>query len=143
MKFPFTAKIFLNGEIFSLPEAAEGSGYAVEGNTISFELGHNESIVLPCIPIDAVVIVEEENHEGFTVLHQLEGEEVISGAVKEVHFSNTPQTIHFINQTGFRLPNTGGNGIKAYTFGGTMLIMSAALLYMLQKRKIRSMHKNG
>ena len=143
MKFPFTAEIYLNGVAFNPPQEDAQSGYTVEGHKVSFELGHNERIVLPNIPINAVVIIQEQNHEGFTVLHRLDSEEdLFSGAVREVQISNTPRTIHFINQTGFRLPNTGGTGTKSYILSGTVLMMGAALLYMIQKRKIY-VHKNG
>ncbi|MBR4289562.1 MAG: LPXTG cell wall anchor domain-containing protein [Oscillospiraceae bacterium] len=141
LKFPFTAEVFLDGEAFILPEPAGNSGYTVQGNRISFSLGHGESITLPHIPIGAVVNVEEHDYEGFLVFHTLEGvdETQASGGSREIQFSNTPQTIHFTNQSGFRLPSTGGAGTVLYTAGGTALSagMSAALLYKRSRSRKR------
>ena len=138
VQFPFTAEVFLNGEAFALPAPGQSSGYTVEGNVASFSLGHGESITLPCIPIGAIVRVEEHGNDGFLVFHNLEGtdEMQISGASREILFSSTPQTLHFTNQSGFRLPNTGGIGTTLYTAGGTALALSAgaALLYRSSHR---------
>ncbi len=141
MKFPFTAEVYLNGEPFILPEPDENSGYTTNGNMLSFSLGHGESIMLPCIPINAVVIVEEHDYDGFLVFNRLEGteEDQAGGASREVHFTNTAQTIHFTNQTGFRLPNTGGSGTFAYQIGGALLSLSmgAALLHKESRKERR------
>ena len=132
MKFPFTAKVFLGSEVFNLPVPDESSNYTVRQNVAYFSLGHGESITISCIPIGATVIVEECEYEGFLVFHRLEGtqEESISGPIREIRFSNTPQTIHYVNQSGFCLPNTGGMGTALFTTGGAVLSlgMSVALL---------------
>jgi len=133
MKFPFTAEVFLNGEPFALPEPAENADFTVEGNCFFFQLGHGEQIELPFIPLGAVVKVQELVQEGFLVFTEVEDLEnqKISGAMRQLQFSSQPQTIHFINQTGFRLPNTGGVGTAPYTTGGPLLFwgLSAALGY--------------
>jgi len=133
VKFPFVVEVFLNGrpfEVTALPDAAD---YTADGNRLSFSLGHGEHITLPCIPIGATVKVEEQEYEGFLVSSELEDgtQQRINGATREILFSNAPQIVHFFNQTGFRLPNTGGAGTILYTAGGATLSlsMSAALLY--------------
>lgn len=142
VKFPFAVEIFLDGKPFEVP-ASSGDGYTVEGNRISFSLGHGEQITLPVIPIGAVVTVEEHDYEGFLVFTELEGDtQQINGAVREITFSDSPQTVHYTNQTGFRLPNTGSTGTMLYTASGTVLSasMSAALLY---KRLRKGRRKDG
>lgn len=141
VKFPFTVDVFLDGEPFDVPEPANSAEYTVNGNRISFQLGHGEQMKLPCIPIGAVVKVEEHDIEGFLVVTELgNGEnQRISGAVRELQFSSEPQTIHYINQTGFRLPNTGGVGTALYTGGGAALSLSmgAALVYNRLRKERR------
>ena len=143
-RFPFTVEIYLNGDAFPLPPSDENSGYTVDGNVLSFSLGHGESITLPCIPIGAVVNVREQSNENFLTYHKLQGvdETQISNAYREIPFSNTPQTIHFTNQSGFRLPNTGGMGTYWHTAVGAAITsaISAALLYRRSRRERR---KNG
>jgi len=145
VKFPFTAEVFLDGEAFVLPAPDQNSGYTVDGNVMSFSLGHGESITLPNIPIGAVVKVEEHDHDGFLVFHKLEGvdEMQISGASREIHFSNTPQTLHVTNQSGFRLPNTGGIGIRLHTAWGSVLIFlsgASALYGRLHRERRKKQH---
>lgn len=141
-KFPFTVEISLNDEPFILPEPDGKCGYTVSGNMLSFTLGHGESIRLPCIPIGAVVTVTETEFEGFLVLHQLEGtdETLISGASRELQFANSEQVLHFYNQSGYRLPNTGGAGSILYTAGGVSLSLSAGAA-ALYKRRSRGRRK--
>ena len=138
LKFPFTAEVVLDGEPFQLPKPDESSGYTTDGNVISFSLGHGESMTFPCIPIGAVVSVEEHNNGDFLVFHELEGtdETPVSGAVREVFFANSPKVLKFTNQSGYRLPNTGGAGIIPYTAGGAA-VSAAAMLYKRSRRNKR------
>jgi len=137
-KFPFAVEVFLDGKPFAIPEPVSGAEYTVEGNRFAFSLGHDERITLPCIPIGATVKVEEQDYEGFLVSSEVEdgAHQQINGALREIQFSNTPQTIHFYNQTGFRLPNTGGTGTALYAAAGTGLCLSMgiALLYERLRR---------
>lgn len=144
MKFPFTVEVFLNGERFNLPEPDADSGYTVNKNVASFSLGHGDHVTIPCIPVGALVKVEEHEHEGFLVSNDLESvdESQISGTYREISFTHTAQTIHFTNQSGFRLPNTGGMGTNLYTIGGSVfsLSMSMALLHKQSRKKGRKRH---
>ena len=137
-KFSFTVEIYLNDEPFLIPESINGQDYRVEENTVSFMLGHGESITLPCIPLDAVVKVEEHDNAGFLVFTELDcdGESKTSGAIREIRFDSEPKTIHFTNQSGFRLPNTGGMGTALHAAGGTVTSLGsgAALIYMIIRK---------
>ena len=103
---------------------------------VYFSLGHGERITLPFIPINAVVKVEEYDYEGFQVFTELEGtgETKISGASRELYFQDEPQILHFTNQSGFRLPNTGGTGTAIYNIGGTVLFMGTAWLQIKSRK---------
>jgi len=143
-KFSFTAEVFLDGEPFELPETDVSCNYTAKGNVISFWLGHDESLTLACIPIDATVIIKEMGYDGFLVFNRLESvdEAPVSGASREIQFSNAPQTIHFTNQTGFRLPNTGGMGTTLHTAGGVLLSFGAGAvsLYKQSQKERRKKH---
>lgn len=43
--------------------------------------------------------------------------------------------IKVLNQSGYTLPETGGEGTAPYTVGGALLILSAGLAYIIMKRK--------
>ena len=140
MEFPFAVQVFLADVPFTLPQPAADAPYTVDGNRISFSLGHGDAVTIPCIPIGATVTVEECDYEGFQVFHTLEGvdDAQCSGAIRDIAFSNAPQTIHFTNQSGFRLPNTGGPGTSVYTAGGSMLFLCSGAAFMYsQLRKER------
>lgn len=144
MEFPFAAAVFLNGEPFPLPQPGADAAYMVDGNVISFSLGHGDSVTLPYIPIGASVQVEEYGNEGFEVFSRIVGTDTqpVSGKYREIDFSNAPMTVEFINQSGYRLPNTGGNGTALYTMGGTILCSGAAtaLLYRTNHSERRKKH---
>ena len=140
VQFPFTVEIFLNGSPFVIPETGSNLNYKAEGNTLSFSLRHGESITLPVIPMHAVVSVEEHDYAGFQVFTELGGSEEskASGAVREIQFDEKPQTIHYTNKSGFRLPNTGGMGTFSHIAAGTVISLgtSAAFLHtQFPKRK--------
>lgn len=138
-KFPFTAKVFLNGEAFLLPQPEREAAYTVDGNVISFSLGHGETLTIPYIPIGAVVVVEEHSYEGFEVSSKYLGtdEPAVPGSCREIMISNAVVGVEFINQSGYRLPNTGGNVFHMYTTGCAALCagFGAAVLYHFVRRK--------
>ena len=53
-----------------------------------------------------------------------------------VTYSAEDQTFTVGNKAGLALPTTGGSGTLAYTAGGLALILLAAVLLMIRKRKI-------
>lgn len=140
-KFQLSAEVLLNGEPFMLPQPVGNPGYTVKNNVLYFSLGHGESISLPCIPIGAVVRVTEQGCEDFLVSTMLEGVDTteLSGASREISFSNTECTLHYVNHSGYRLPNTGSVGTILYTIGGVAFSLSAAiavLYYQLSRNRM-------
>ena len=133
------AKVFLNGEAFLLPQPERDAAYTVDGNVISFSLGHGETLTIPYIPIGAVVVVEEHSHAGFEVSSKYIGtdEPAVPGSCREIMISNAVVGVEFINQSGYRLPNTGGNVSYVYTTGCAALCagFGAAVLYHFVRRK--------
>ena len=138
-KFPFTAAIFLDDKPFLLPESLSNQEISVDGNVLSFSLGHGESIVLPYIPMKAVVRVEEHDCAGFLVFTQLgdSSESENSSAYREIYFDDEAQTVHFKNQSGFRLPNTGGIGTNMFVVCGIAVCLCMSAVSFVQTRKKR------
>ena len=137
-QFHFTAAVTLNGTPFSLPQPPSGAGWSVEENVFYFSLAHGESVTLPHIPIGAVVTVTEHDHGGFLVFNELAGVEdsQICADQRQITLGNTGTTLHVINQTTFRLPDTGGGGTAEYTAAGTLFAgLSAISLYTLYFRR--------
>ena len=65
-----------------------------------------------------------------------DGESKTSGAIREIRFDSEPKPIHFTDQSGFRLPNTGGMGTALHAAGGTVTSLGsgAALIYMIIRK---------
>ena len=140
MKFPFTAKVFLNGDAYLLQHSQPDAGYTVDGNLISFSLAHGESITIPYIPVGAVVVVEELQHDGFEVSTKLAAsdEPPVPGSSREMILAGDTVSVEFINKSGYRLPNTGGIISYVYTAGRAVLgvtLGAASLYYHYVRRK--------
>ena len=134
--FGFEASVTLNGEPFALPAPAEGAGYTVSGSTAFFDLANGGAVSISGIPCNAVVVVTETRHEGFTAYCRVEGvdtENVLSDSAT-VTFGSGTRTVHFVNDGGYTLPETGGAGTYLYTMGGWLLAAAAVLLYIHAKR---------
>lgn len=138
IRFPFTATVTLNGKPFLLPQPNQDAAYTVEGNVVSFTLGHNDSLEILHIPYGAAITVTETAHNGFSPSYRVEDAHTdpVDGNSALIEMKNTMQTVHFINTPGIILPKTGGRGTMLYTTGG--LLLSAAgivLLYNHIKRR--------
>ena len=133
--FPFEATIELNGETFK--EIKEGTGFTIEDGVIRFSLSHNGSVTIP-VPVGGTVTVRETNNAGYNTSYKVtqngaEGS-VQNGTSATVSDINSDATIHFINQTGYELPATGGSGTHLYLIGGLLLSLAAGGL-LLRKKK--------
>ena len=127
-----------DGNAFNLPAPTDGS-YTVEGNVATFKLSAGQSIEIKGIPYGAKVTVTETQHDGFVAYYQVSGvhaEQQLGDSVL-VSFANGVQTVTFINDGGYELPDTGGAGTYLYTMGGALLTCAAILLYIhnLKRRK--------
>lgn len=132
--FDFVAEVTLHGEPFNLPS---GTGYTVEGNKALFQIAHGGAISISGIPYNAVVTVTEMQHDGFVAYYRVDGvhtEEMLGDSVT-VTFGSAMQTVNFINDSGYELPQTGGTGTYLYTMGGLLLMAAAILLYSHTQRR--------
>ena len=97
---------------YSLQETAAPSGYQLHeaGWTLTFEKG--------------LLIKAADNRAPDTEL-TIEGQKE-KGAVLTV-----------VNVKAYELPSTGGNGVFGYMVSGTLLMMAAALIYIIKIRGVR------
>lgn len=134
--FPFSVTVTLEDSPFALPQPAADAQYTVSGNVITFDLAHGEAVSIPGIPCNAVVTVSETGHEGFSASYQVEGqgEEHIPGDSVCVSFGSSPETVHFRNNGGYTLPDTGSTGIYGISSCG-LLLCAASLLSKIRRRE--------
>lgn len=133
--FPFKVVVNLDGKAFEgIPESEK---YEVNGNEITFTLKHGDSIEIPSIPKNAVVTVEETNHDGFVAYCQVVGRDSVAVCQSntEITFGNSPITVNFTNFAGNELPSTGGNGTTWHTFSGLLLVATAMIFGFVQRRR--------
>ncbi len=125
------------GNPMILAEGPSGSDYIVnEEGMVEFTLGHGQNITLFYIPIGAVVEVCEIEHEGYIPYYKTSvnaeavygDTAVISGTTRNISY------LYFENKAGYELPETGGSGIKWYTLGGLLLLLSAAEGFLMYRR---------
>ena len=113
-----------------------------------FITGENGIVPLPNLEAGEYELIEVEAPAGYNLLTesvkfrvndslQLEvntATESSMGIAKKADDSNT---IIVMNSTGIALPETGGPGTAAYTFGGLAMIIAVSLMYGLNMRRKR------
>lgn len=107
-----------------------GSDYIVK----LVKLKHGETLIVPGLPMNIDVVVQESNYKGYVVsMNQHPGDSIT------VHL--TPNTgkadeVMCVNMTGVELPETGGHGLLPYYLFAAMM-MGAAGLLLYQRRRER------
>ena len=94
----------------------------------------------------ATITVKEENFNGYAPSWSLTDPDTDDKA--EINHGETAQAtvnagteadeiahIYFTNTTGAALPSTGGVGTQTFTFLGMMMMLSAGVLLMIQRRR--------
>ena len=138
--FSFEATVTMNGNPYTEIPASADDLYRVENGKVYFELKHNESLTLP-IPEGAVVTVTETSVAGYTTSHQIiQGTQqpgaIISGATTgEITMGTDSMEVHYINRTGYELPETGGNAADVYRLGSLLMLFACAGLFLLRLRR--------
>ncbi len=97
------------------------------------ELKHGQTVELNGLPSGVDVVVQELDHDGFTV--SMKGE---SGDTAKVHLTpndGNPHVVSCLNKTGTVLPSTGGIGVWPWYIGGIVLMASAGWLLHRQRGK--------
>lgn len=138
--FSFEATVTMNGNPYTEIPTAADDRYRVENGKVYFDLKHNESLTLP-IPEGAVVTVTETSITGYTTSHQIiQGTQapgaMISGATTgEITMGADGIEVHYINRTGYELPETGGNVTNIYHWGSLLMLFACAGLFLLGLRR--------
>ena len=123
------------------------SGQTHTGNTLSFEkqdgyavatvkLYHGEKVAITGLPASAQVSITETNADGYAVSWQVDGQDRLYGnSVCVIVTNGTTVSAACTNTTGAELPQTGGMGTQTFTFLGMMMMLSAGVLLMIQRRR--------
>lgn len=130
--FAFIARVMLAGEPCILPGEEE---------IIRFSLAHGESRKLTGIPWGARVIIEEAPGANYIPSFYIEDGPEEQGTKAELTVEKDQTAVHFMNRSGYTLPQTGGRGTNLYTMGGLMQMAVAILLMYIQKKRDRKSRK--
>ena len=104
----------------------------------SFKLKAGEYAVIDYLPLKSSYTITETNVPGgCTVSNTITGSgQVVYGVTADGTITEGKQTqVVFTNTFRPKLPDTGGPGTRAFTFGGTALAAVAGLCYLRQKNR--------
>ena len=125
----------------SYPVSLEG-----QGSNLTFErdgtdavatvtLQHGQTITVSDLP-PVTMTITETNSDGYAVSWQVDGQDRLYGNSVCVSVTNgTTVSAACTNTTGAELPQTGGMGTQTFTFLGMMMMLSAGVLLMIQRRR--------
>lgn len=116
-------------QTFSYARSDGTYGTVKSGGTV--KLGASETLTISGIPAGTYYRVTELSTEGYkTTVNGSEGYivsgKIETGAIKPASFVNTPY---------YELPSTGGPGTLLYTSSGLALMLGAALMYKILRRR--------
>lgn len=103
----------------------------------TFQLKDGEYIIVRYLPVGAKYHVTEVDPEPDiykTTVSTNNGEPVAGREASGTIQLLTEEKVHYINQTFYELPETGGAGTIPYTLGG-LLLMAGALIFGVRRRK--------
>ena len=103
----------------------------------------NRQVTIKGLPVGTTIRMEETGYDGYapgwTGELFVDGKEATSanGATVTAQPINADNVIHVTctNTTGAELPQTGGMGTQTFTFLGMMMMLSAGVLLMIQRRR--------
>ena len=117
------------GKTFRMLEfTAQGRNYVAK----NVPLKHGETLTLMKLPSDINVVVQETDHEGYTVT--MNGNQGDKTTVFLADDGVAPYSVICVNTTGVEIPETGGHGRLPYYLLGTGL-MAFAAYQLLCRRK--------
>ncbi|MCF2596771.1 DUF7601 domain-containing protein [Pseudoflavonifractor phocaeensis] len=102
----------------------------------SFELEDGEYVMIRYLPVGTKYTITEKAADGYTTTYKVNNGEVKSGSTVtgSIELLRT-DTVCYINTVRSELPNTGGMGTQTFTFLGMMMMLSAGVLLMIQRRR--------
>lgn len=94
----------------------------IEG-ILNFKLKHNESLEINNLPYKLNYSIKEINNDGFTVNYKINNSEInkYNSSIEDI--LNIDKNIHFINQSGYIMPETGSSGMLILAIIGTLLLL--------------------
>ncbi len=108
----------------------------------SFQLKDGEYIIVKYLPVDANYYIEELNTSGYGVTVTINGgsPNATATATGAIH-KQTQDSVHYINESRFELPETGGAGVTLFTaFGLLVMSMAGWLMISLRRKQSRPLH---
>ena len=132
----------LTGAIFKLQKGPDSeNAYADVTGYESIEVDADGKADISGLGDGEYRLLETKTPAGYIPLSSPIKFKVTNGSVEftntdYVTYSDENQTFTVGNKAGLALPTTGGSGTLAYTAGGLALILLAAVLLMIRKRKI-------
>lgn len=118
----------------SLDVSLEQYEFDNEKGIITFRLKNEENIVIDGIPIDAVVILQEVLHDGYTT-NMKTGDTLLTESDTYEFIMDDDKNITVYNIPGVTLPETGSNGIWFYFILGICFLFISCGYYYLWKVK--------
>lgn len=90
---------------------------------LNFKLKHNESLEINNLPYKLNYSIKEINNDGFTVNYKINNSEInkYNSSIEDI--LNIDKNIHFINQSGYIMPETGSSGMLILAIIGTLLLL--------------------
>ena len=106
-----------------------------DGNdTVDIQAG--TKLTIKGLPIGATVTVTETGYDGYAPSWNTSANSTVNHSpIAQAEVAVNTVTIHFTNTTGAVLPSTGGIGTSIYTCLGVMMMLSAGVLLMIQRRR--------
>lgn len=94
----------------------------------------NGAISIEGLDSETYYLVEVEAPAGYNLLEEPFEIAVAAGTVSDTGLNYTPAVAEINNQSGARLPETGGSGTTAYYVLGLLMMLSAAIFLAGKKR---------
>ncbi len=90
---------------------------------LNFKLKHNESLEINNLPYKLNYSIKEINNDVFTVNYKINNSEInkYNSSIEDI--LNIDKNIHFINQSGYIMPETGSSGMLILAIIGTLLLL--------------------
>lgn len=108
-----------------------------EGKATDLKIPASSTVTIKDLPIGAIVTVEETGYDGYAPSWYTSANSAVNhSATAQANVASAEVvTIYFTNTTGTELPSTGGIGTHSFAFLGTMLMLSAGVLLLIQRRR--------